>query len=120
MQRSIYLATLAALTLAASAHAATQETLETSGFIVKIEQLCEEGNVTCDNVRYTGTSKKSGKTITLRGKTMHSTGPDGVTPGRFQGYTFRSGRVHYTVYADGRLEVTEGNKTLVSQRGEWK
>jgi hypothetical protein len=107
-------------TFAGAAHAATQQTLETAGFIVRIVQQCEEGNVTCDDVRYTGTSKKTGKAIKLRGKTMHSMAADGVTPGAFQGYVFRSGRVNYTVFADGRLVVTEGKKTLVNQRGEWK
>jgi len=122
MKRFTNLAALAALTLAAStyAHAQAQQTLETPGFTVKITQQCEEGNVTCDDVRYVGTSKKSGKAIALRGKTMHSLAADGVTPGAFQGYVFKSGRVTYTVFADGRLVVTEGKKTLVNQRGEWK
>jgi len=122
MKRSINLAALTALALAASAsaHAQAQQTLETPGYTVKITQQCEEGNVTCDDVRYVGTSKKSGKAIALRGKTMHSTAADGVTPGAFQGYVFKSGRVTYTVFADGRLVVTEGKKTLVNQRGEWK
>jgi succinylglutamate desuccinylase len=105
MKSSIHLAALAAFAFAASAHAATQQTLETSGFTVKIVQQCEEGNVTCDDVRYTGTSKKTGKAIKLRGKTMHSMAADG--------------RVNYTVFADGRLVVTEGKKTLVNQRGKW-
>ena len=122
MKHAMNLAALAALAMAvsASAHAQAQQTLETPGYTVKITQQCEEGNVTCDNVRYVGTSKKSGKAITLHGKTMHSKAADGVTPGAFQGYVFRSGRVSYTVFADGRLVVTEGKKTLVNQRGEWK
>jgi len=123
MKRFTNLAAVAALTLAAStyAHAQAQQTLDTPGFTVKITQGCEEGNVTCDDVRYVGTSKKSGKAITLRGKTLHSMAADGVTPGAFQGYVFKSGRATtYTVFADGRLVVTEGKKTLVNQRGEWK
>lgn len=119
MKRAMNLAALAMVTFA-SAHAQAQQTLETPGYTVKITQQCEEGNVTCDDVRYVGTSKKSGKAITLRGKTMHSKAADGVTPGAFQGYVFRSGRVSYTVFAEGRLVVTEGKKTLVNQRGEWK
>jgi len=119
MKHAMNLAALA-MAVSASAHAQAQQTLETPGYTVKITQQCEEGNVTCDDVRYVGTSKKSGKAITLRGKTMHSKGADGVTPGAFQGYVFRSGRVSYTVFADGRLVVTEGKKTLVNQRGEWK
>ena len=122
MKHSLNLAALAAALLAAStqAHAQAQQTLETRGYRVSIVQQCEEGNVTCDDVRYTGISKQSGKAITLRGKTMHSMAADGVTPGAFQGYVFRSGRTTYNVYADGRLLVTEGKKTLVNQRGEWK
>ena len=119
MKRSTMLAACAGLVCAASAHAQTAQTLDTPGYKVTITQNCEEGNVTCDDVRYTGTSKKSGKAITLRGKTMHSTCRDGVTPCAFQGYVFRSGRVTYTVHADGRLVVTEGKKTLVNQRGTW-
>jgi len=107
------------LTAAAHAHAQAQQRLDTPGYKVTITQNCEEGNVTCDDVSYTGTSKKSGKAITLRGQTMHSRCRDGVTPCAFQGYVFRSGRVTYTVHADGRLVVTEGKKTLVNQRGKW-
>jgi hypothetical protein len=108
---------LLALLCAASAHG---ETLETPTYTVTIAARCEEGNVSCDDVLYTGTSKRSGRSITLRGKTLHSTCRDGVTPCAFQGYLFRSGRVRYTVHADGRLVVTNGGKTLVNERGEWK
>lgn len=114
---------LAALMLAASASSAqaqARQTLDTPGYLVEIVQRCEEGNVTCDDVRYTGTSKKSGRAISLRGRTVHAMGADGVTPGAFQGYVFRSGRVTYAVHADGRLVVTEGSRTLVDQRGHWK
>lgn len=122
MKQSLNLLALAAALLSASTHAnaQAQQTLETKGYSVKIVQQCEEGNVTCDDVRYVGTSKKSGKAITLRGKTMHTMAADGVTPGAFQGYVFRSGRTTYNVYADGRLVVAEGKKTLVNQRGQWK
>lgn len=126
MKRAANLAALAALAAAASAataasaHARPRQTLETPGYTVTITQQCEEGNVSCDDVRYVGTSKRSGNAISLRGTTVHSRGADGVTPGAFQGYVFRSGRVTYTVFADGRLLVTEGKKTLVNQQGQWK
>jgi len=46
--------------------------LETQNFIVKIESACIEGEVSCDNYTYTGTSKKSGKSIELKGSSWHS------------------------------------------------
>ena len=119
MNRFTTLTACATLLLAASAHAQGQQRLDTPGYRITITQNCEEGNVSCDDVSYTGTSKKSGKAITLRGQTMHARCRDGVTPCAFQGYVFRSGRVTYTVHADGRLVVTEGRKTLVKQRGKW-
>lgn len=108
------------LLAAASTRAGAVETLETPNYLVTIEQRCAEGNVSCDDVVYTGKSKRSGKAITLRGKTMHSTCADGVTPCRFQGYQFRSGKVRYIVGVDGSLTVQQGSKTLVNERGEWK
>jgi len=120
MKKALHLAALVTLMTTTSAYAQGHQTLDTPGYTVDIVQQCEEGNVTCDAVRYTGTSKKTGKSITLIGTTVHSMAADGVTPGAFQGYAFKTGRTHYTVYADGRLLVTQGKKTLVNQRGEWK
>lgn len=115
MKRAI----LTALTFAAigAAHA---ETLETASFIINIDNKCSARAVSCDNVIYTGTSKKTGKSITLRGSTLHSTCDDGVSPCRFQGYSFDNGRTSYFINASGELTVTQGKKTLVSETGEWK
>jgi hypothetical protein len=68
-------------------------------------------------VTYTGTSKKTGKSIRLRGKTLH-TWKDGV-PGRFLGYEFRNGKTHYQVLEDGSLVITLGTKVILSEHGEW-
>lgn len=103
-----------------STQAGAAEVLETPSFVVKIEVRCAEGNVTCDDVLYTGTSRKTGKSISVKGRTMHSTCADGVTPCRFQGYTFNNGKVNYTVLEDGTLIVMNGKKTLVDEKGEWK
>lgn len=94
--------------------------LETPSFVVKIDVRCAEGNVTCEDVIYTGTSRKTGKSISVKGRTMHSKCADGVTPCRFQGYTFDHGKINYTVYDDGALVVMSGDKTLVSEKGAWK
>ena len=68
---------------------------------------------------YTGTSKKTGKSIKLRGKTLHTLCADGVTPCRFLGYEFRKGSVYYRVMEDGSLLVMQGKKILVEETGEW-
>jgi hypothetical protein len=115
MQRPLLL-----LALALCAAPAIAQKLNTPSFVIQITSNCAEGNVTCDNISYVGTSRKTGKSIRLRGKTVHSLCADGVTPCRFQGYAFRSGRTHYFVSDDGRLEVTLNNKSLVSEKGQWE
>lgn len=94
--------------------------LETPSYSVKIEVLCAEGDVSCDRVRYSGRSKKSGKSITLKGKTAHSLCADGVSPCRFLGYRFQHGKLSYFVSDDGLLQVTQGGKTLVEEIGQWQ
>jgi hypothetical protein len=95
-------------------------TLTTPSFIVEVTVNCEEGNVTCDDVGYVGTSKKTGKRIKLHGKTMHTLCADGVTPCRFLGYEFRNGKTRYQVLDDGTLLVVQGKKTLLNEKGEWQ
>jgi hypothetical protein len=102
-----------------AAVAQAQEVLLTPSFTLTIVG-CAEGEVSCDNVKYVGVSRKTGNAIKLTGKTLHTMGADGVTPGRFLGWQFRSGQTIYTVTEDGLLEVRQGAKTLVSERGEWK
>jgi hypothetical protein len=95
-------------------------TLTTPSFIVDIKVQCAEGNVSCDKVDYVGKSRKTGKSIALHGKTMHTLCADGVTPCRFLGYEFWNGKINYRVGEDGTLLVTQGRKVLVSEKGEWK
>jgi len=96
------------------------DTLTTPSFTVEITVNCEEGSVTCDDVAYVGTSKKTGKSIKLHGRTKHTTCADGVTPCRFLGYEFRNGKIYYHVLEDGTLLVVQGKKTLLSEKGEWQ
>lgn len=100
-----------------TAHA---EVLETPSFLVRIDVHCAEGNVTCEDVTYTGTSRKTGKSISLKGRTKHSKCVDGVTPCAFQGYIFQNGTVTYLVLSDGELVVVKDNKTLLREQGTWK
>ncbi|MBF4343872.1 hypothetical protein EAY39_24650, partial [Vibrio anguillarum] len=62
-------------------------TLVTENYVVLIESKCIEGNVTCDDVTYTGKSKRSGNEIILTGHTLHTYLSDG-TPSIFIGYEF--------------------------------
>lgn len=99
---------------------ARASTLITPSFIIQIKVNCAEGNVTCDNVTYVGTSKKTGKSIRLRGKTKHSMCADGVTPCHFQGYEFKNGTAYYRVLEDGSLLVMQGKKVVLEEKGNWE
>lgn len=105
--------------LLAAAFAQAREVLLTPSFTVTIVG-CAEGYVSCDDAKYTGVSRRTGATLKLSGKTLHTRGADGVTPGRFLGWEFRNGKTIYTVTEGGVLEVTQGAKTIVSEQGEWR
>jgi len=97
------------------------EKLLTKNYEIEITRHCDEGYVTCDNVSYVGINKKTGDAITLKGKTNHSVCADGVTPCKFQGYTFTNGNVEYKIYSRGILEVIRnGSEILLSEEGEWE
>ncbi len=103
-----------------SALAAQADTLTTPSFVIQIKTHCAEGNVSCDNVTYVGTSRKSGKAVSLRGRTLHRLCADGVTPCRFLGYEFKSGDIRYQVLESGDLIVIQGQKVLVQETGDWQ
>lgn len=97
------------------------EKLITPNYVVTIERHCVEGNVTCDDVTYTGKSRTSGNSITLTGATWHTLCADGVTPCRFLGYRFENGNVTYFVTESGTLEVVRNEtEVLVSEEGDWR
>ncbi|MDX1803756.1 MAG: hypothetical protein R3292_06715 [Alcanivorax sp.] len=109
----------AALLLAIMPCLAGASTLVTPHYIIRITSQCAEGEVSCDQVRYVGTSKQSGKRITLTGSTWHTRGRDG-SPGRFLGYRFRNGDVTYYVSEVGELSVVrDRTDVLIDERGEW-
>lgn len=95
------------------------ETLDTPSYVVSITP-CAEGIVSCDEVKYVGVSKKSGKSIKLTGSTIHTLGADGVTPSRFLWYLFKNKETSYFVGDDGILRITRGKKVLVEEKGIWK
>jgi hypothetical protein len=96
---------------------ANAETLKTKNFSIKITVNCPEGNVTCNDVTYFGKDLKTGKSIRLTGKTIHSVGADGVTPSRFLGYEFRNNSYVYRVTADNQLLVYKGKKLILQEQG---
>ena len=108
------------IVLLATSQLVFASTLTTKNYIVTITANCAEGDVTCEDVTYHGVSRRSGKGITLAGKSIHTLCADGVTPCRFLGYEFLNGDVAYRVYESGLLEVTRGeNEVLVEEQGEW-
>ena len=77
---------------------------ETQSYRIQIEVRCREDVIMCNNARYVGTNKKTGKSIRLRGRTVHSYASDGVTPTQFQGYSFTNGSTEYFVSAHGVVQ----------------
>ncbi|MGF1733603.1 hypothetical protein [Photobacterium kasasachensis] len=95
--------------------------LETSGFLVTIKSNCAEGEVSCNNYVYTGISKKTGNSLTLKGASWHTVCADQVTPCRFLGYKFKNGNVTYYIRQNGLLQVIKNrNEVILSEQGEWK
>jgi len=94
--------------------------LLTPGYEIRIDRLCPEGDVTCDHVRYHGTSRHSGRSIELMGRSLHTMCADGITPCHFVGYAFDNGDVRYLVTETGELRVTRGDEVLVRQQGRWR
>jgi hypothetical protein len=110
----------AAALLLGLAGLARADTLTTRSFVVQIQVNCAEGEVVCDDVTYRGKSRRSGKSLELKGKTLHSLCADGVTPCRFLGYEFRNGAFLYRVFDSGKLRVTRGDKVVVEESGAWR
>lgn len=99
--------------------AAQTNTLDTPTCRITIRG-CDEYVVSCDTVEYVSVSKKSGESIVLIGRTVHTIGADGVTPTRFLGYEFKNGGTKYFVSQAGELQVTRGSKVLLEEQGVWK
>ncbi len=96
------------------------DTLRTQDYTVTISRNCPEGNVVCDRVAYDGTNVKTGESLQLQGKTIHTTCADGVTPCRFMGYEFFNGDYRYVVTQDGHLQVFQDGTLILDQIGNWQ
>jgi hypothetical protein len=111
---------VSAVSVLAAPAIAQAETLTTRNYRVTVTRNCAEGSVTCNNVSYTGVDLRTGASIRLRGKTVHTLCNDGVTPCRFEGYQFRNGNVQYNVSQGGTLSVYQNKKLILSERGSWR
>ena len=97
------------------------ETLTTDNFTIQIKRECEEGVVSCDQIKFTYSAVDFEKEQTVKGKTVHTKCADGKTPCAFQGYEFISDGAKYFIHNSGVLEVLDksGNQLLVEQ-GKWQ
>ena len=101
------------------AAAAFADTLVTPSFVVVIIHNDPEGTVSSNNITYVGVSRKTGDTIRLKGRTVHRMDADGVTPGRFLGYTFENEKVSYFVSENGGLKVMSSGRVILEEAGKW-
>ncbi len=99
--------------------------LRTQSYEITIRVLCKEGVVDCNDVEYMGVKKKTGATIRLKGEDWiryceedQGDGP-GKTPCEHLGYKFKNGGTTYYVEEDGYLDVYQGKKRILHEKGEW-
>ena len=117
MKKSL-LAACCALPLLLAGFSQAESVLATKSFIINIDVRCEEGNVSCDNVRYTGTSKTTGATLRLKGKTLNKAGSLDM-----YGYTFKNGDYTYTILTrqePTELQIWKGGKLIRTETGYWQ
>jgi hypothetical protein len=100
--------------------------LTTKSWNITIAANCKEGVVDCDDIDYLAVNRKSGKKVRLKGKDLfhycpgdEGDGP-GKTPCRHLGFEFRKGAALYRVWDDGNLEVRQGSRLLLQEKGEWE
>jgi len=108
---------LLALPFMTPAHAAT---LETRSYSVEITPMCGERVTDCEQFAYAGTHNRNGSRLNMVGKPGMRSCPPGNTPCDPVGWQFYDGNVSYFVGQDGWLIVTQGNKTVLRERGAWK
>lgn len=89
-----------------------------SKYTAKITEHCSEGNVSCDDVTLESKSKKTGKGISLKGKTVNVNCP-GVCD--FRGYEFKNGAYTYYFVAGQankwKINVFEKDKVISTDSG---
>lgn len=95
-----------------------ESVLDTKSFIITIDVRCEEGNVSCDDVRYTGISKADGTTLQLKGKTLNK-----AKSLDMYGYTFKNGAYTYSILTQkepAALQIWKNGKLIRTETGDWQ
>lgn len=95
-----------------AANAAIMEkcSYETDDLWIKIINLCEEGEMSCDKMVYIGLNKKTGDYITLSGKSVIS-----KSNYNFLYYEFINNDTKYLITRDNTLEIMQGGKLILSK-----
>jgi len=93
------------------------ETLVTKTHTIELTSQCRENTHSCDNVIYKGISKRSGKTLKLKGRTIHEDCDEDECA--LTGYSFNNGNTQYLVSIDGKLTVSQGINLILEQQGVW-
>lgn len=117
MKQWIFLTLLAAMIPVASQ--ASDMLLSTPKHVVVIVSRCEEGEVACSKVVYTGVDKVTGASVTLEGSDWFVMCADGTTPCHHLGWQFKKGDTTYRVSGDGELAVIVKQKTVLVEQGKW-
>lgn len=90
---------------------------ETNSFLIKLQNNCEEGEVACNNISYSGVRKSDGAKINLKGKTLNRNCETSTCDA--YGYEFTNGKYVYTIYWRGTpsLTITLNDKVILSEDG---
>lgn len=95
-----------------------QHIFDSKGFSITLTSRCENNNISCDKVDYTGIRKSNEAILKLTGKNVVS---DCTEKGcKIQGYEFNNGKTVYFVDRENvKLVVKENGKVLMTQSGRW-
>jgi len=88
----------------------------TENYEVTIIEHCGENETFCRNVSYIGKSKKTGKSIKLKGSQTIRTCADGVTPCQMMGWEFFSGPYRYAITDARSLWVSRDGRDVLVEK----
>ncbi|WP_338560776.1 hypothetical protein [Erwinia sp. E_sp_B04_7] len=90
-------------------------------FLASFTEHCSEGDVSCENVTLESKSKKTGKGVSLKGKTVNVNCPEVCD---FRGYEFHNGAYKYYFVAGNadrwNLNIFKNGKVISTDIGTVK